>query len=143
MTSGPVLGLDLGDARIGVALSDPDRRVAIPIGTVAAGRPPGELRAIADLVDQHRVTLVVVGHPLSLDGSAGPTAAKVEEIAAALRASLPVPVVLHDERLSTAEAHRSLEGAGLTARQRRSVVDAAAAQVILASWLDAQPHPGE
>lgn len=143
MAVGRVLGLDLGDARIGVAISDPDRRVAVPFGTVAVGRPPGELRAIADLVGEHEVTLVVVGHPLSLDGTSGPAAAKVEEIAEALRASLSVPVVLHDERLSTVEAHRLLEGAGLSSKQRRSVVDAAAAQVILASWLDAQPLPGD
>lgn len=140
-SQGRVLGLDLGDARIGVAVTDPDRRVALPVGTIAVGRPPGELKAIADLVHDHGAVLVVVGHPISLDGGRGPAAVKAEEMADALRASLPVPVVLHDERLSSVEANRSLGEAGLDAKQRRTRVDAVAAQVILASWLDAQSPP--
>jgi len=133
---GRVLGLDLGDVRIGVAISDPDRRVAVPIGTVHVGRPPGELRAIADLVAEHDATEVVVGHPLSLDGSAGPRAALAERFVEALRGVLKVPLCLHDERLSTVEAERSLREAGVRGRDRRAVIDAAAAQVILQSWLD-------
>jgi putative Holliday junction resolvase len=122
-------------------VTDPDRRVALPVGTIAVGRPPGELKAIADLVHDHGAVLVVVGHPISLDGGRGPAAVKAEEMADALRASLPVPVVLHDERLSSVEANRSLGEAGLDAKQRRTRVDAVAAQVILASWLDAQSPP--
>jgi len=134
---GPVLGLDLGDVRIGVALSDPDRRLAVPIGTVHVGRPPGELRAIADLVAEHGATLVVLGLPRSLDGSDGPAAGRARAFADALRAALSVPVLLHDERLSTVEADRSLAEAGVSSRERRAVIDAAAAQVILQAWLDA------
>jgi len=66
--TGRVLGLDLGDVRIGVAISDPERRLAVPLGTVHVGRPPGEMRAIADLVNGNDVTLVVIGEPISLDG---------------------------------------------------------------------------
>jgi putative Holliday junction resolvase len=135
--SGRVLGLDLGDVRIGVAISDPDRRLAVPLGTVHAGQPPGELRAIAELVRENDVALVVVGHPLSLSGEAGPRARKTEELAAALASSLPVPVELHDERLSTVEAERALREAGVRGRDLRRVVDRSAAAVILQSWLDA------
>lgn len=142
-SQGRVLGLDLGDARIGVAVTDADRRVALPVGTIAVGRPPGELKAIADLVHDHDAVLVVVGHPISLDGGRGPAAVKAEEMAKALRDGLPVPVVLHDERLSSVEANRSLGEAGLDAKQRRTRVDAVAAQVILASWLDAQTPPAD
>jgi putative Holliday junction resolvase len=140
---GPALGLDLGDVRIGVAVSDPDRRVAVPVGTIHVGRPPGELRAIAGLVAEHGATIVIVGHPLSMDGSAGPRAGLAEAFAETLRSLLDVPVLLHDERLSTVEAERSLAGADVRGRRRRAVVDAAAAQVILDGWLRSRPaSPG-
>ena len=137
MTAGRVLGLDLGDVRIGVAISDPDRRLAVAVGTVQVGRPPGEMRAIADLVAEHEATLVVVGEPLSLDGTRGTRASHAASFADALRGFVDVPVVLHDERLSTVEAERALGEAGVTGRRRRSVIDAAAAQIILQAWLDA------
>jgi len=133
---GPVLGLDLGDVRIGVAISDPDRRLAVAVGTVQVGRPPGEMRAIAELVADHAATLVVVGEPVSLDGTRGTRASHAASFADALRAFLEVPVVLHDERLSTVEAERALRDAGVSGRRRPSVIDAAAAQIILQAWLD-------
>ncbi len=139
---GRILGLDLGDVRIGVAISDPDRRLALPLGTVQVGRPPGEMRAVADLVGEHDVTLVVIGEPVSLDGERRARATHAANFADALRAMLTVPVVLHDERFSTVEAERSLRAAGVTGARRRSVVDAAAAQVILQSWLDAHRSEG-
>jgi putative Holliday junction resolvase len=134
---GRVLGLDLGDVRIGVAISDPDRRLAVPLGTVHVGRPPGELKAVASLVADNNVALVVLGYPLSLTGERGARATLAEEFADALRAILDVPVELHDERLSTAEAERSLRAAGASGRQRRELVDRSAATVILQSFLDA------
>lgn len=139
---GAVLGLDLGDVRIGVALSDPDRTVAVPIGTVQVGRPPGELRAIADLVAEHDATAVVVGLPRSMDGTDGPRAALARAFAETLTAFLDVPVLLHDERLSTVEAERELTAAGLDGRARRAVIDATAARIILQAWLDAHRPPG-
>jgi putative Holliday junction resolvase len=137
-SSGRVLALDLGDVRIGVAISDPERRLAVALGTVHVGRPPGEMRAVADLVREHDVTLVVVGQPLSLDGTRGPRATHAESFAQALGAFVEVPIVLHDERLSTVEAERALRDAGVRGARRRSVVDASAAQVILQGWLDMQ-----
>lgn len=133
---GRVLGLDHGDARIGVAVSDPERRLALPVGTVHTGAP-ADLRAIAALVAEHEVTLVVLGHPVSMSGRAGPRARHVEQFARALEAVLPVPVVLHDERLSTAEADRALRATGAGGRARRRAVDRSAATVILQSFLDA------
>jgi putative Holliday junction resolvase len=135
---GRVLGLDLGDVRIGVAISDPERRLAVPVGTVQVGRPPGEMRAIADLVAEHGAVMVVMGEPVSMDGTRGSRASHAASFAEALRAFLDVPVVLHDERLSTVEAERSLRAAGVTGRRRRSVVDATAAQIILQAWLDGE-----
>jgi putative holliday junction resolvase len=95
------------------------------------------MKAIAGLVGDHDVMLVVVGHPLLLSGDAGERAHHAERFASALEAVLPVPVVLHDERLSTVEAERGLRAAGVKGRERRAVVDRSAATVILQSWLDA------
>jgi len=133
---GPVLGLDLGDARIGVAVSDDDRRLAVPVGTVRTGAP-ADLRAIAALVSERGATLVVVGHPLLLSGDAGERAHHAERFAEALRSFLGVPVVLQDERLSTVQADRSLREAGASGRERKRAVDRSAAAVILQSFLDA------
>jgi putative holliday junction resolvase len=132
---GRALGLDLGDARIGVAISDDDRRLAVPLGTIHTGAP-ADLLAIAAMVSEHDATVVVLGLPISLSGERGPAAAKVESFAAALRAVLTVPVELQDERFSTVEAERLLRAAGLTGRERRKVVDGSAASIILQGWLD-------
>jgi putative holliday junction resolvase len=134
---GAVLGLDLGSSRIGVAVSDPDRRLAVPIGTVHVGQPPGELKAIAALVAEHGAAVVVLGNPRSLSGADGPAASHAAAFAVALRAVLTVPVELQDERLTTVEAERALREAGVKGRDRRAVVDRTAAAVILQAWLDA------
>lgn len=132
---GRVLGLDLGDARIGVAISDDARRMAVPLGTVRTGAP-ADVRAIVDLVREHGVTLVVVGHPLLLSGEAGGRAHHAERFAAALTGLLDVPVLLQDERLSTVEAERALRESGASGRDRRRTIDRSAATVILQAWLD-------
>jgi putative Holliday junction resolvase len=134
---GPVLGLDLGDVRIGVAISDPDRRVAVPLGTVKAGAPH-DLHAIAGIVRERDVTLVVVGLPRSLSGRAGPRAERARAFSEALRAVVGVPVELQDERLSTAEAERALREAGARGRRLKASSDRSAAAVILQAWLDAR-----
>ena len=136
--AGRVLGLDLGAARIGVAVSDDDRRVAVPHGTIHVGQPPGELHAVAALVLELRATVVVVGHPRSMSGASGPQAQQAEAFAEALRAVLDVPVELQDERLTTAQAERSLRATGVRGRRRRDVVDESAAALILGAWLDAR-----
>jgi putative Holliday junction resolvase len=133
--AGRILGLDLGDVRIGVAITDPGRRVAVPMGTVHTGAP-ADLKAIARLVRDHEVTMVVVGHPLKMSGAQGTRARHAEEFVAALRQVLPVPVVLQDERLSTVEAERALREAGAGSRDRRGAVDRSAAAIILQSYLD-------
>ena len=137
-----MIGLDLGDARIGVAISDPERRLAVPVGTVHVGQPPGELLAVAALVRERGATMIVLGLPLSLRGERGESAAHAESFAEALRAVVGIPVELHDERLSTVEAERALAAGGSRGRERRRVVDASAAAVILQSWLDGRRRNG-
>jgi putative Holliday junction resolvase len=132
---GRVLGLDLGQSRIGVAISDPDRRVAVPLGTIHTGAPE-DVKAVAALVREHGIAEIVVGHPLSLSGKKGEAADHAEKFASALEGLLAIPVVLQDERLSTVQAMRELAAAGVRGRRRREVVDESAAVVILQSYLD-------
>jgi len=131
-----VLALDLGQSRIGVAISDPERRVAVPIGTIRTGAP-ADVKAIAAIVREQQVTEIVVGHPLSLSGRKGEAADHAEKFAEALRDFLGVSVALQDERLTTVQAERQLGQAGLRGRARREVVDQAAATIILQAYLDA------
>jgi putative Holliday junction resolvase len=133
------LGLDLGSRRIGVAVSDSDGRVATPVTTVVRTRDrAGDHRAIADLIAEWEAGIVVVGLPLSLDGSVGPAARGVLDEVAVLEAALAVPVATVDERFTTVTAHRQLREQGVKGRDRTAVVDRAAAAVLLQAWLDRQ-----
>lgn len=139
-----VVGLDLGSRRIGVAVSDPSGVLASPRTVVGRSRDHArDHRAIAAIVDEVGAEAVVVGMPLSLDGRWGPAARLVQAEIDELAAVLTVPVVSHDERLTTVSADRILIGAGLKAPERRQVVDQVAAAVLLQSWLDGREQPGE
>ena len=132
------LGLDLGSRRIGVSVSDSAGTVATPVETLErSARTTEDHRGIADLVAEWEAEIVVVGLPLSLDGTVGPAARSVLDEAARLTEALAVPVVTHDERLTTVSAQRSLVLQGLAGPARRRVVDQVAAAVILQAWLDA------
>jgi putative holliday junction resolvase len=136
------LALDLGDRRIGVAVSDADERVASPV--IVLERTPDRQRLhrrIAELVAEWDAEVLVVGLPLSLDGGTGPAAAKVEAEVAELGKVVGVPIELHDERLSTVTAERMLKERDLDGRARRKVVDMVAASVILQDWLDRRSQP--
>jgi putative Holliday junction resolvase len=131
-----VLALDIGEVRIGVALSDPDRTVALPAGTIVVRGAPQDLKAVAAMVREQDAAEVVVGHPVSLSGKRGAAAHRAEEFAAGLRAVLDVPVYLQDERLTTVEAGRALRSAGASSRAARRAVDQAAASLILRAYLE-------
>jgi putative holliday junction resolvase len=134
---GRVLGVDLGSRRVGLAISDSDRRVASALGVLRRAASRDEDHAeLARVVAETGASLVVVGLPLSLSGRAGPAAKEVEDEVADLRRALPVPVELCDERYSTVVADRSLLAAGRKAPARREVVDQVAAAAILQTWLD-------
>jgi putative Holliday junction resolvase len=131
------VGLDLGRKRIGVAVSDSAGLMAVPSQVIErTGDDARDRRRIAAIVDEVGAERVVVGLPLSMDGSDGPAAAWARAEAEALAGVVGVPVELHDERLSTVSAQAALVGAGLKGRDRRRVVDQTAAAVILQSWLD-------
>jgi putative holliday junction resolvase len=145
MRTGVRLGIDPGDARIGVARSDPSGFLASPVETVRRGK--GDLARIAailtDIEADSQVTEVVVGLPRSLRGGENPATAKVRDFAAALaRRVAPTPVRLVDERLTTVSAEAILRGAGRKGQDRRSVVDQAAAVLILQHALDSERTSG-
>jgi putative Holliday junction resolvase len=138
------LGIDLGERRIGVALSDSAGTMATPYEVVTrSGDRARDHQRLAELVEETGAEMVVVGLPLSLDGTRGPAVARIEDELDQLRPRLGVPVDTWDERLSTVEAERRLRSAGVGGRRRRHVVDQVAATVILQSWLDAtrSRHP--
>ncbi|MDQ2788707.1 MAG: Holliday junction resolvase RuvX [Pseudonocardiales bacterium] len=135
------LGVDFGEVRVGVALSDPSEILATPLITLRRDRSQGtDLEALAALVVEHEVVEVVVGLPRTLAGRHGPAAQAATGYARALagRLGAAVPVRLTDERLTTVSAARVLAERGVRGRKQRAVVDQAAAVEILQSWLDAR-----
>jgi putative holliday junction resolvase len=136
------LGIDPGDARIGVARSDPSGFLATPVETVP--RKAGDLARIAELVVEQEAVEVVVGLPLSLTGREGPASVKVRAFTAELaRRIAPVPVRLCDERLTTVSAESMLRERGRKGSRRRAVVDQVAAVVILQHALDTERNAGQ
>jgi len=135
------LGVDVGEVRVGVALSDPSGVLATPLVTLRRDRSGGEdIDALAALVAEHEVVEVVVGLPRTLAGRHGPAAAAAAAYARTLAERLGdgVPVQLTDERLTTVSAVRVLAERGVRGRKQRAVVDQAAAVEILQSWLEAR-----
>jgi putative Holliday junction resolvase len=131
-----VMGLDVGEQRTGVALTDPMGWLASPLTVLRCSSRETEMEAIAELARKHNVDRVIVGYPRSLNGTVGPQAQSVDRYVEQLRTHLEVPVMLWDERLSTAQAERLVHESGK--RVRRDTIDAAAAAVILQSYLDAE-----
>jgi putative holliday junction resolvase len=139
---GRAVGIDLGTRRIGIAVTDSDQTVALPRCTIhrTADRE-ADRRKLVDLAVEEEAVVVVVGLPLSLDGSRGPAAIGAVEEADALRSMFEergIELELFDERLTTVTAHQSLAQAGTSERGRREIVDQAAAAVMLTGWLEAR-----
>jgi putative Holliday junction resolvase len=137
------LGLDLGNARIGVAVSDLSGTIASPLTVIRRGRSRrADHDRIAALVREEEAELVVVGLPRSLSGHEGPAAVAARNEAQALATVVSVPVETYDERMTTVTAERVLAESGVRGQARRQVVDKVAAAVILQGWLDARRGRG-
>jgi len=163
--AGRTLALDVGERRIGLAISDPDGRVAVPLETLERRDEDTDLRALADLVEREAVQVVVVGLPLSLDGSVGAQAKRTQEFARRLAEAVARPLEMWDERLSTVAAERALAAPGPSGRRerrragtrpsgrigtgerrrpperRQGARDALAATLILQAYLDSRRRP--
>jgi len=132
------LGIDHGDARIGLAISDELGMLAHALETIHVKETPDPIARIASVVKEREIGQVVLGLPRNMDGSYGPAAEKVRSFAEKLRAAVPCEVKLWDERLTSVAAQRSLHEAGRNVKNSREVIDQVAAQMILQGWLDSQ-----
>jgi putative Holliday junction resolvase len=130
-----VLALDLGEARVGVALSDPLGMTAQPLEVIERWRLLARLR---EIIAEYEVQRIVVGYPLKLDGSEGPAAIAVKAATAEIEKETGLPVELWDERLTTAQANRMMIGGDVRRADRKSKIDKVAAALILQSYLDAK-----
>jgi putative Holliday junction resolvase len=132
----PVLGIDFGRSRIGVAISDELRLLAHPLETIPAGK--NAAKRIAEIVRERKIDHVVVGLPRNMDGTFGAAASEAQKFVQELRALIAREITTWDERLTTVAAHRALREAGKKTRATRGYVDQVAAQMILQGYLDRQ-----
>ncbi len=136
--TGRVLGIDPGEARIGVALSDENRSLAASLDTLEGLEDSAAAKRISEIADENGVDTIVVGYPIRMDGSIGHRAMRSRELVVRLEDTSRCRVVLHDERLSSAEAERVMKEKGERKRGRKGRVDQIAASIILQGYLDAQ-----
>lgn len=136
----PVLAIDYGQARIGLAATDPIGIAAHPVETIEVAKTD-PFQRIAAVVKERDIKRIVVGLPLRLDGSEGTSADRVRAFVVDLQESLPeIPLEFSDERLSTSAASEKLRAAGKSARQQKGIIDQAAALEILNDWLQENPE---
>lgn len=135
------IGIDHGDARIGIAISDELGMLAHPLETIHLEKTDPFVR-IREIVESKQIGMIVLGMPRNMDGTYGPAADKVRAFADQLKVAVPCPIKLWDERMTTKAAQRGLHAAGRNTKQSREVIDQAAAQLILQAWLDSQAMLG-
>ena len=130
-----IMAIDYGDAHTGIAISDPTGFLAGFTTVIDAYRPEVVADRITALAKEHGVEELVLGHPINMDGSRGPRSEKAHAMKALLEEAIPLPVGLWDERRTTIDAHNILFNSGKNAKQRKKVVDAVAASLILEGYL--------
>ncbi|MFD4635541.1 Holliday junction resolvase RuvX [Streptomyces sp. NPDC058284] len=144
MRRGRRLAIDVGDARIGVASCDPDGILATPVETVPGRDVPAAQRRLKQLVEEYEPIEIVVGLPRSLNGGEGPAAAKIRLFTQDLaRMVAPISVRLVDERMTTVTASQGLRASGVKSKKGRSVIDQAAAVIILQQALESERASGK
>ena len=136
------LGIDHGEARIGLAIADDLGMLAHPLETIHLKETPDPVARIAAIVVRDKIEIIILGMPRNMDGSYGPAAEKVRAFAEKLRAACGCEVKLWDERLTSVAAQRALHEAGRNVKDSRKVIDQVAAQLILQGWLDSQAMLG-
>ena len=133
-----VLAVDFGEKRVGLAVSDPDTRIALPMTTLERSSDAQIITEIADIIDREQVDLIVVGEPLNLDGSRGTAAERAASFARKLAKSTGSQCKLVDETLTSVAAEERLREAGVDVRRHRERIDAVAAQILLQQFLDSR-----
>lgn len=136
-TKGRLLGIDFGEARTGLAISDASRLLATGVGNIKGGGLEKSAEAIAAVVDAERIVGIVLGLPVNMNGSEGPRAARIRQLATLLEERLSaVPVVFMDERMTTMAASRFLNETNTRGQKRKGVIDTLSAEIILQNALD-------
>jgi putative holliday junction resolvase len=133
------LGIDFGERRIGLAISDPDGRLAVPLTTLERRNDRSAVRAIAEIALREGVGRLVLGEPVGLDGQRGEAAERVRRFGNRLAGITGLPVRLINESLTTVEAQERLRAAGVDPRREPARIDAVAAQILLQEALDSEP----
>jgi putative Holliday junction resolvase len=133
-----VLAIDHGTKRMGIAVSDPSGMIALPLEFIPAEPFNPFLDRLKRLIQEKEVELILIGMPRNMDGSYGPAAAKVQEFVAVLKETIAVPIKTWDERLTSTQANRLLVQADVKRKDRKEKVDAAAAAILLQSFLDSR-----
>jgi putative holliday junction resolvase len=134
----PILGIDFGRARIGLAISDELRMLAHPLETISSNKH--SVNRVAEIVRERKIDTVVVGIPRHMSGAVGKSAEEALQFVEKLRAQVGCPVETWDERLTTVAANRALSDAGKKTRETRGIVDQVAAQMILQGYLDREQN---
>ena len=137
-----IMAIDYGDAHTGIAVSDPTGLLAGFTTVITAYRPEAVAQRVAELAREHGAEELVLGHPVNMDGSLGPRSEKAKAMQALLEEATGLPVVLWDERRTTIDAHHILYQSGKNAKQRKKVVDAVAATLILEGYLTYKKNQG-
>lgn len=135
-TKGKLMGVDFGDVRTGLAISDISRFMASGIGYISPGGIDKTADAVAEAVEQYGAAAVIVGLPINMDGSHGPRAQRCEKFARFLKERIELPVAVFDERMTTMTASRYLNETGTHGKKRKQVIDTLSAQIILQNCLD-------
>lgn len=140
MSSNPrrLLGVDIGEVRIGIAISDPTGTICTPLTTLDAHGAPADQQRIVELADEYEAEAIIVGLPINMDGSHGPAARAARAFCNALRTLTELPVKVHDERLTSHEAEARLRASGIQPSRNKKQIDSAAAALILESYLAGQ-----
>ena len=133
-----IIGLDYGEARIGVSVSDILETIANPLDTIEERDREKQLEKVIEVIKREKAEKIVVGVPKRMDGSLGHRAEYTREFADELAKRCELPLVMWDERLSSSEAHRMLESGGVSGKKRKTKVDKIAAVLILQTYLDSQ-----
>ncbi len=133
-----IMALDIGEARVGIAVSDPGERVASPVCVLPASEVLGNAKPFRRVLEDWEPELLLCGLPYTMAGEEGPQAARIRAVAQKISAACGLPCEFADERLSSREAKRSLREKGLSEREMRGKIDMIAASLFLQAWLDAR-----
>jgi putative Holliday junction resolvase len=137
---GIIMAIDYGVKRLGIAISNPERTMSVPLTIIDVRPDDSHYKSIIKLINDYNVEEIIIGLPYNMDGTLGSSGNNVIQWSTSLKETLGIPVVLWDERLSTFEAHNMLASININHKKRKKIVDSLAASIILQSYIDSKNH---